>query len=88
MTPERAMEILGSGNTMGGYADEPCLGERAEVVKVWNTLPGWTCFNDALIAIAMPVLRKEGATGHLLHRARIVLRAMNGKHVPEEYQTP
>ena len=88
MTPERTMEILDSGNIMGGYADEPSLTERAEIVKVWNTLPGWTCFNDALIAIAMPVLRKEGAAGYLLHRARIVFRAMKGKHVTEEYQTP
>jgi len=88
MTPERAKEILDSANDWGGYQDEPTLEERNEIKKVWDTLPGWTCFNDALIAIAMPLLKEEGARGYRLHRARIINRAMDGKPVPVEFLEP
>ena len=68
------------------YAIKPTDAEREVVKKVWDGLPEWTCFNDALIAIAMPLLERDGATGYLLHRGRVILRALRGEYVSLEEQ--
>jgi len=85
MTPRRAKEILESSGTMGGYVDKPTEEERKEVREVWDTLPGWACFNDALIAIATPLLRKEGACGYLVNRMIVIKRALKGKPFHPDY---
>lgn len=84
MTPERALEILRSGN-VSGYAEKPSEEERAEVIKAWDSLPGWTCFNDALIAIALPLLTGKGVSGYLKARARTIKRAMKGYSFPKDF---
>lgn len=59
MTPERATEIIAQAKahvTFGPWSDaidrvmQP--GERDDVVTVWKTMPGHTCFVDALIRIS------------------------------------
>lgn len=60
MTPERAQEIIAQARNTGGafcmWSDniEKVMrpGERDEVRKVWDTMPGYTCFVDALNRIA------------------------------------
>lgn len=58
MTPERAQEILQQARDRGAFCWSDCLdqvmrpGERDEVRKVWDTMPGYTCFVDALNRIA------------------------------------
>lgn len=54
MTPERAREIAESIHAAQGWGGEYTPHERAEIVGVWNTLPGWTCFFDAVQHIANP----------------------------------
>lgn len=85
MTPERALEILKSETWWGGHKEEPTEEERAEVKKVWDTLPGWSCFNDALIAIALPLLKEEGRRTYLGDRARIIRRAIKKLPFPPEF---
>ena len=58
MTQERATEIVASIHSSRSGWDSDTRkwfkpGEREEVVKKWNTMPGHTCFADALYAIAM-----------------------------------
>lgn len=59
ITPERAQEIIQSAHdacTCGPWSDwldrvmQP--GEREEVNQVWETMPGYTCFVDAIYRIA------------------------------------
>jgi hypothetical protein len=59
MTPERARGILDASrfvSNIGPFSDQidavMAKGEREEVLKVWETLPGYTCFVDALNYIA------------------------------------
>jgi hypothetical protein len=59
MTPERAQEIIQSAYntcTCGPWCDQIDKvmkeGERKEVIQVWDTMPGDTCFVDALYYIA------------------------------------
>ena len=57
MTPDIAHEILQSGDgwlRSFKYTEE----ERLEVNKIWETMPGNTCFYDALLRIAYPILYK------------------------------
>jgi hypothetical protein len=50
MTPDRAQEIL---RTMSPFGElQMSKSEDAEVRKVWQTMPGYTCFYDALVRIA------------------------------------
>ena len=61
MTPQRAQEILalsdwsgfnclGFGNIKPEFEPETAA-ERKEVCKVWDTMPGYTCYRDALLRI-------------------------------------
>ncbi len=63
MSPERAQEIIkqakeisnsfGYLNPWSDQLDQVLKpGERLEVIKVWNTMPGTSCFVDALYKIA------------------------------------
>lgn len=59
MTQERAKEILeGIARTPFSWQNSAGVnalfrpGERAEVMKKWDTMPGYTCFADALMRIA------------------------------------
>ena len=57
MTKERAQEILNSiYNDRWGWQCNTDkffrLGEREEVIRKWKTMPGYTCFADALHRIA------------------------------------
>lgn len=59
MTQERANEIIAQAKAKavhGPWCDQldkvMLPGERAEIVKVWKTMPGHTCFVDALYRIA------------------------------------
>ena len=59
MNRERAREIIQRAHvlaTIGPWSDQidkvMTKEERAEVNMVWNTLPGHTCFVDALFCIA------------------------------------
>lgn len=50
MTPERAKEILDSGDGFfitRKYTETEFL----EVCKLWDTMPGHTCWTDALIRV-------------------------------------
>ena len=84
MTPERALEILTS-ETISGYSHQPTEDERSEVIEVWDTLPGWTCFNDALIAIALPLIKGSKVSGYIQARAKTVKRAIAGKSFPKNF---
>jgi len=55
MTPTRAKEIIktrGEGNRFGeghfDYGYKMTEAEVQEVKKVWDTMPGYTCFANAL----------------------------------------
>lgn len=59
MTPERAKEIIKQAQdkaNVGPWSDQIekviTKEERNEVNKVWETMPGHTCFVDALYRIA------------------------------------
>ena len=57
MTPERALELMYESNQRHSffpkhrYAPETAE-ERREVLAMWNTMPGYTCYYDALNRIA------------------------------------
>lgn len=52
MTKERADEILKSGNaSFGNYRKYMTESEIAEINALWNTMPGHTCFYDAICRI-------------------------------------
>ena len=68
MTPERARYIIANklpfgafrmshlqscdGPTVKTYPDGITPAEWAAVVELWRTMPGWTCFSDAVHRIA------------------------------------
>lgn len=59
MTPQRAQEIIEQAReaTICGpwsdlLDDVMTQAERVEVKQVWNEMPGYTCFLDALYRIA------------------------------------
>lgn len=58
MTPERATEIIAQAKATakhGPWSDQlsnvMTVDERSAVVEVWQTLPGSSCFADALLRI-------------------------------------
>lgn len=58
MTPERATEIIRDAKALavhGPWSDQlsnvMTADERAEIVTVWKTMPGYTCFVDAILRI-------------------------------------
>ena len=52
MTAERAKEILKLGAQYSNYSDKMTEAEYREVMALWVTMPGHTCFYDALCRIA------------------------------------
>lgn len=56
--PERAQEIHDASRSWFGPGPHQFMtdGEIAYVHEVWDTLPGHTCFMDALLRIARPDL--------------------------------
>lgn len=54
MTPARATEIIRDAKARaihGPWSDQlsnVTADERAEIIAVWETMPGYTCFVDAL----------------------------------------
>ena len=52
MTPERAKEILARGSRWSNWSKHCTQAEDKYVRKLWGTLPGYTCWYDALIRIA------------------------------------
>ena len=59
MTKERANQIIEQARNkavFGPWCDQldkvMLPGERAEIMAVWDTMPGHTCFVDALYRIA------------------------------------
>lgn len=52
MTPERAREIVCRGIVRSDYIKHMTDEEVIAVRRVWHTLPGYTCFFDALMKIA------------------------------------
>ena len=67
MTPARATEIIRDAKALaihGPWSDQlsnvMTADERAEIITVWRTMPGYTCFVDALLRIE----RNEHATDH------------------------
>lgn len=52
MTPERAKQILQAGSQWSNYSKHCDSFEDAEVRAVWDTMPGHTCWRDALVRIA------------------------------------
>lgn len=52
MTRERAEEIRRAIWDSHGWDGVETPEERKEIVKVWETMPGWTCFYDAVERIA------------------------------------
>ena len=57
MTKDRAQEIVNAIHAdKWGWQGRPDKyfrdGERAEVLVKWHTMPGYTCFADALYRIA------------------------------------
>jgi hypothetical protein len=67
MTPARATEIIRDAKaraTYGPWSDQlsnvMTADERAEIITVWRTMPGYTCFVDALHRIE----RNDDATDH------------------------
>jgi hypothetical protein len=60
MTPERAQEIVCRGIVRSDYIKHMTDEEVIAVRKVWHTMPGYTCFFDALMKIARARQRREG----------------------------
>jgi hypothetical protein len=65
MTPERASQIISQAKasaTHGPWSDQidrhMSRDERRELLTVWNTMPGHTCFVDVLHRMANPVLNE------------------------------
>lgn len=56
MTPERAQEIIEHGRQWSNYSKHCTADEDKEVRDLWQTMPGHTCWYDALRRIAYPVL--------------------------------
>lgn len=54
MTRERALEILELGSQYCNYSDKMNDQEIFEVKALWDTMPGYTCFYDALCRFAYP----------------------------------
>lgn len=57
MTSERAKQIareIWTNNPLGGHRVEQTMteAERQEIIKFWHTLPGHTCFFDAVNRMA------------------------------------
>ena len=52
MSPERATEIIRLGNQYANYSTFCTSQEYEEVVDLWDTMPGHTCWYDALVRIA------------------------------------
>jgi hypothetical protein len=52
MTPERAREIIQLGSRWVEYSKHMTDEEKKFVVEKWDTMPGYTCFYDALVRIA------------------------------------
>ena len=59
MTPERAQKIIDDARALskcGPWSDRldevMTTDERQEIKAVWDTMPGYTCFVDALYRIA------------------------------------
>jgi len=68
MTPKRAREILDSMSPFGAmdYTEE----EHREITAVWDTMPGHTCFFDAVVRIAKgepAYLEQTGVNRFRLH---------------------
>lgn len=74
MTKQRASEVLAIGSNYGEYRKHMTETEISEVIALWNTMPGYTCFADAIIRIAKgtigyneSVARHEAITDQLEH---------------------
>lgn len=52
MTQERAKEIIALGNQWSNYSKHCTPAEDKEVRDLWMTMPGYTCWYDALLRIA------------------------------------
>ena len=52
MTQDRANEILKLGSQWSNFSKHCTKEEEKEVMDKWNTMPGYTCFYDALCRIA------------------------------------
>ena len=56
MEPERALEILQEGNRWCNWSEKCTKEENQFVMDKWKTMPGNTCWYDALVRIAKGVL--------------------------------
>jgi len=54
MSPERAQEIIAAGNQWHNWSKHCTASEDKEVRDLWMTLPGYTCWYDALRRFAYP----------------------------------
>lgn len=52
MTQKRAQELLRLGAQYSNYSKHTTEQEYAEIMALWNAMPGYTCFYDALCRIA------------------------------------
>ena len=57
MTPERAKEItaeIWNNNPLGQHSVRQSITpeEEKEIIRTWKTIPGNTCFYDAVLAIS------------------------------------
>jgi hypothetical protein len=58
MTPERAQEILSLGMRWHEWAVHTTPAENQEIMEKWRTMPGYTCYFDALLRLAYPEMDK------------------------------
>lgn len=54
MTKERAQEILKLGSRWHNWSKHCTPAEDEEIRALWRTLPGYTCWYDALLHFAYP----------------------------------
>jgi hypothetical protein len=52
ITQERAQEILRFGSQYSNYSKQMTEQEVAEIIALWKTMPGYTCFYDAVVRVA------------------------------------
>ena len=59
MTPERAKEILKLGSRWSNWSKHCTPEEDREIKDKWHTMPGYTCWYDALCRFAYPGKEKS-----------------------------
>ena len=54
ISSERAKEILKLGSKWGNFSKFVTKRENEEITNLWKSMPGYTCWYDALCRFAYP----------------------------------